>query len=130
MSEEEKPQNFPQEMLTPKSVFETTAPGSPPALVAFLQLAEIEGAYAKLTSKRREILEKYYVAGLSQVQIAGDFHVSKQAISQSLRLSPESLYQQMLVDVVMHRTNIPFEEISTTHKAYRLESDTIKKSGE
>ena len=71
MTEGEGAQNFPQEVLTPKSVFETTAPGSPPALIAFLKLAEIEGAYAKLAPRRREILEKYYVEGLSQVQIAG-----------------------------------------------------------
>lgn len=128
MVETEGSQNFPQETVRVQNVFETTA-RSAPALIRLLQLAEREGAYAKLTPRRKEVLQKYYVEGLSLTQIAVGYGISKQAVSQSLRLIPESLYQQMLKDVNRYATHIGFTEISDTYHAYRKELE-IRRAGQ
>lgn len=112
--------NLPKDLVRTQSVFETTAHRAP-ALMRLFQLAEREGAWEKLTQRRKEVLQKYYVEGLSQVQIAKGYGISKQAVSQSLRLAPESLYQQMLKDVNRYATYISFAEISDTYQAYRNE---------
>jgi len=110
----------------PKSVFEVVAPNAAPEVIVLLKLAEREGAYARLTQRRKEVLQKYYVEGLSMPQIADGYGVSKQAISQSLRLTPEFLFKQMTGDVFLEKTNIPFREIMEIYAAYRVYLDGKK----
>ena len=114
----------------PKSVFETIAPIAAPEVIGLLKLAEREGAYEKLSEKTRQRLEMHFLEGMSITKIADIQKVSKQAVSQSLRLTPESLYKKMTKDVFMRRTNIPFTEILRVYSAYRIESDAKKKGGE
>lgn len=112
-----------------KSVFEVVAPNAAPEIIALLRLAEREGAYTRLAPRKKEILQKYYVQGLSMPQIAGEFLISKHAVSQSLRLTPESLYKQMTRDVNTYRTPISFREILEAYSAYRVYLDK-KRAGE
>nr|MBI5456092.1 hypothetical protein [Candidatus Levybacteria bacterium] len=111
-----------------KSVFEIVSPKAAPEIITLLRLAEREGAYARLTPRRKEILQKYYVEGQSMPQIADGYGVSKQAISQSLRLTPESLFKQMTKDVSARRTPISFREVLATYADYRVYLDKKKKS--
>ena len=104
----------------PKSAFEVVSPNAAPEVIALFRLAEREGAYAKLTPRRKEVLQKYYVQGLSMPQIADGYGVSKQAISQSLRLTPESLYKQMRKDIFARRTSVQFSEVIATYSDYRV----------
>lgn len=113
----------------PKSVFEAAVPTSPPALIELLKLSERQGAYANLSLQTRRILQMRYVEGLNLPQIGDVIGVSKQAVSQTLRLTPESLYKKMTKDVVMRRTNIPFSTILLAYSNYRIELDVGKKAG-
>ena len=127
MVEIEGSQNFPHETVSAQSVFKTTVPNAPSALIRFLKLAEKEGAYEQLSQKRKQTLQMRFVEGLSMPQIAERLEISKQAVSQALMLTPESLYKKMLKDVNSYRTNISFTEILAAYSAYRLESDVRKK---
>ncbi len=124
-------QNFSSEIAAkPQGAFEIVAPGAAPEIIALLRLAEREGAYARLSDKRRKTLQMRYVDGLSHAQIAEEFGISKQAVSQTLKLTPESLYRQMTRDVNTYRTPISFREILATYSAYRIYLDKKKKGGE
>lgn len=120
----------PEITVQTQSAFATASPGAPREVISFLKLAERQGAYGKLSPKRREILEMRFAEGLSQVQIARRYGISKQAVSQSLKLSPESLYKQMTRDVITHRTPISFREILAAYSDYRIYLDGKKKGGE
>jgi predicted DNA-binding protein YlxM (UPF0122 family) len=102
---------------TVKSIFDKPLEGISPELVEFLKLAEREGVYARLTPRRQYILEQYVVQGLSMPQIADSLRISKQAVSQSLKLSPMSMYRDMTRNVVEGKTQTSFTEIQTTYEA-------------
>jgi Sigma-70, region 4 len=108
-----------------ESAFKTFWPDSPPCLIEFLRLAEDEGAYAGLSLRTRRALEMRYVEGLEMTQIGDVLDVSKQAVNQSLRNAPESLYRKMTKDVVIGRTNVPFSRILMAYSLYRLERDKV-----
>lgn len=120
---------IPSDLERRHSVFEAAVPTSPPALIEFLKLSERQGAYANLSLQTRRILQMRYVEGLNLPQIGDVIGVSKQAVSQTLRLTPESLYKKMTKDVVMRRTNIPFSTILLAYSDYRIELDVRKKAG-
>lgn len=131
MVERERPQNFsPEEALPTPSAFDTVASGAATEVIAFLRLAEREGAYARLSEKRRKTLEMRYADGLTMPQIANILEISKQAVSQSLKLSPESLFKQMTKDVIARRTPISFREILSAYSGYRIYLDKNKKRRE
>lgn len=111
----------------PKSAFETVAPTAAPEVIAFLRLAEREGAYGLLSERTRQRLEMHYLHGQSLKEIADMQQVSKQAVSQTLRLSPESLFKQMTKDVNARRTPISFREILAAYSGYRIYLDENKK---
>jgi DNA-directed RNA polymerase specialized sigma24 family protein len=127
MVEREGPQNLSHQKLIPKSVSEVITPDAPPAMVAFLKLAAREGAYSLLSERIRQRLDMHFLQGMSLTEIAGFQKVTKQAISQSLKLAPESLYKQMSKDVVHRRTTISFKEILSAYSAYRIYYDAKKK---
>jgi len=102
---------------TAKSIFDKAADGISPELVAFLKLAEREGVYSRLTEQRRHIIEQYVIGGLSERQIAGDLKKSRQAVSQSLRLSPASMHRDMVQDVLDGKTQVSYTEIKTAYDA-------------
>lgn len=110
------------------SSFESFHPESPPALIEFLKFSEREGAYGNLSLRARRALEMRYVEGLNISQIGDVLDVSKQAVSQSLRLAPETLYRKMTEDVIMHRTNVLYSQILMAYSLYRIELDA-KKAG-
>lgn len=112
----------------PKNVFEVVSPNAPIEVVAFLKLAKREGAYDLLSEKARQRLEMYYLEGKTEKEIASIHQVSKQAISQTLRLTPESLYKKMTMDVNAYKTFISFREILAAYSDYRIYFESRKRS--
>lgn len=129
MTERETSNNFKIEVRK-KSAFDSSHKDSPKEIIDLLRLAEREGAYANLSEKRKRTLEMRFVEGLTMPQIGDVLKISKQAISKTLKLTPESLYKQMTKDVVTYRTNISFKEILATYSAYRVYLDGRKKGRE
>jgi len=127
MVEREVSRNLSHQKLNPKSVSEVIKPDVQSAVVTFLKLAEREGAYSLLSERTRQRLDMHFLQGMSLTEIAGFQKVTKQAISQSLKLAPETLYKQMTKDVVQRRTTISFKEILSAYSAYRIYYDAKKK---
>lgn len=119
---------LPESFKRPIGAFENVSPNTPIELVNLLRLAEREGAYSRLSEKRKKTLEMRLVEGLSMPQIASVLKISKQAVSQTLKLAPQSLYKQMLKDVVTYRTHIRFDEILAVYSDYGLYLNRKKKS--
>jgi len=127
---EKEGEHFPRETrVKPQSKFQITAPGTAPEVIALLRLSEREGAYGSLSEKARRILEMRYVEGLTMSQIGDVLGISKQAVSQSLKYTPESIYNRMVRDVITYKTDINFKEILKTYSAYRVYLDKKKKGG-
>lgn len=109
-----------------RSIFDNPHLNAPKEAITFLKLAEREGAYSLLSERTRQRLEMYYLHGKSLKEIADIHHVSKQAVSQTLKLSPESLFKQMIRDVIAYRTPISLKEISDAYSGYRIYLDKNK----
>lgn len=92
-------------------VFDNPPETVPASVISFLRLAEREGSYATLTDRTRERIELRFLEGLKEVQIAKRQNVSKQAVSQTLKMFPGMLYKKMEKDVYFRRTQISFREI-------------------
>lgn len=127
MTEREQSNNINIEVRK-TSAFNSLHPDSPKEIVDLLKLAEREGAYGRLSEKRRRTLEMRFVEGLTMSQIGDVLEISKQAVSQTLKDAPESLYKLMVKDVVTYRTHVSFREILATYSAYRIYVDGIKKN--
>lgn len=106
-----------------RSAFESFHPESPPALIEFLRFSEREGAYGNLSLRTKRALKMRYVEGLDMSQIGDVLEVSKQAVSQSLKHAPETLYRKMTEDVVMRRTHVLYSQILMAYSLYRIELD-------
>lgn len=127
MTERESGQNIsPETKAKTQSAFDTPTLAVSLEVIAFLKLAEKEGAYSLLSERTRQRLEMYYLQGKSLKEIADIHHVSKQAVSQTLKLSPESLFKQMIRDVIAYRTPISLKEISAAYSGYRIYLDKNK----
>ena len=127
MTERESGQNIsPETKAKTQSAFDTPTLAVSLEVIAFLKLAEKEGAYSLLSERTRQRLEMYYLQGKSLKEIADIHHVSKQAVSQTLKLSPESLFKQMIRDVIAYRTPISLKEISDAYSGYRIYLDKNK----
>lgn len=102
----------------PRSVFDNPHSNAPKEAIAFLRLAEREGAYGRLSERTRQRLELRFLEGLSISEIAEIQDVTKQAVSQTLTMFPNMLYKQMTKDNYMGRTTISFREILGTYSDY------------
>jgi DNA-directed RNA polymerase specialized sigma subunit len=110
-----------------RSTFDSPHPDCPKEIIDLLKLAEREGAYGKLSEKRRKTLEMRFVEGLTMPQIGDVLQISKQAVSQTLKDAPESLYKLMVKDAISYRTHVSFREILATYSAYKVYLDGLKK---
>jgi hypothetical protein len=102
------------------SIFTNIGMEISPALIAFFQLAEPDGAYASLPLLTRQVFEMRYVEGLDLAQIGDEIGLSSGAVGQRLRAAPADLLERMSMDP-RFKGNISYETVLDAYAAIEPE---------